>query len=60
MQPTATTRPSPAYARIQDLLAAERCVILDGGVATELQRERPLEGHSVRVKGLARSPLILH
>ena len=47
MQPTATTRPSPAYARIQDLLAAERCVILDGGVATELQRGRPLEGGGV-------------
>lgn len=43
MQPTAT-RPSPAYARIEGLLAGERCVILDGGVATELQRERPLEG----------------
>jgi S-methylmethionine-dependent homocysteine/selenocysteine methylase/SAM-dependent methyltransferase len=47
VQPTATTRPSPAYARIQDLLAAERCVILDGGVATELQRERPLESGGV-------------
>ena len=35
---------SPAYRRVEDLLAAERCVILDGGVATELQRLRPLQG----------------
>ena len=33
-----------AYRRIEDLLADERCVILDGGVATELQRLRPLRG----------------
>jgi S-methylmethionine-dependent homocysteine/selenocysteine methylase/SAM-dependent methyltransferase len=35
---------SPAYRHVEDLLAAERCVILDGGVATELQRLRPLQG----------------
>jgi S-methylmethionine-dependent homocysteine/selenocysteine methylase len=29
---------SPAYMRLQQLLAAERCVVLDGAVATELQR----------------------
>ena len=34
---------SPAYAHVDALLAAERCVILDGGVATELQR---LKGES--------------
>jgi S-methylmethionine-dependent homocysteine/selenocysteine methylase/SAM-dependent methyltransferase len=35
---------SPAYRHVEDLLASERCVILDGGVATELQRLRPLTG----------------
>lgn len=35
---------SAAYGRLEELLAAERCVILDGGVATELQRLRPLKG----------------
>jgi S-methylmethionine-dependent homocysteine/selenocysteine methylase/SAM-dependent methyltransferase len=35
---------APAYRRVEDLLADERCVILDGGVATELQRLRPLQG----------------
>jgi S-methylmethionine-dependent homocysteine/selenocysteine methylase/SAM-dependent methyltransferase len=29
---------SPAYKHLEDLLSADRCVILDGGVATELQR----------------------
>jgi S-methylmethionine-dependent homocysteine/selenocysteine methylase/SAM-dependent methyltransferase len=32
------SRRSPAYMRLQQLLAAERCVVLDGAVATELQR----------------------
>ncbi len=32
---------SPAYRHLQGLLAAERCVILDGAMATELQRRRP-------------------
>jgi S-methylmethionine-dependent homocysteine/selenocysteine methylase/SAM-dependent methyltransferase len=41
---SSATGHSPAYARIQALLAAERCVILDGAVATELQRLRPLDG----------------
>ncbi len=31
---------SPAYQRLQEQLAAELCVILDGGIATELQRRR--------------------
>ncbi len=35
---------SPAYLRLERLFAEDRCVILDGGVATELQRLRPLRG----------------
>ena len=35
-----STRRSVAYRRLEELIAAERCVVLDGGVATELQRER--------------------
>jgi S-methylmethionine-dependent homocysteine/selenocysteine methylase/SAM-dependent methyltransferase len=35
---------SPAYAYVEELLAAERCVILDGGVATEVQRLRTQRG----------------
>jgi S-methylmethionine-dependent homocysteine/selenocysteine methylase/SAM-dependent methyltransferase len=31
-------------AHVDALLAADRCVILDGGVATELERARPLRG----------------
>ena len=31
---------SPAYARVEELIAARRCVILDGGVATEIERVR--------------------
>ena len=33
-----------AYERLRALIAAESCVVLDGGVATELQRLRPLRG----------------
>ena len=33
-----------AYRQVQELLAAERCVILDGGVATEIQRLRTQRG----------------
>src|SRR6185295_8572571 len=29
---------APAYRRVEELIAAERCVILDGGIATELGR----------------------
>jgi S-methylmethionine-dependent homocysteine/selenocysteine methylase/SAM-dependent methyltransferase len=32
------------YRRLEELIAADTCVILDGGVATELQRLRPLRG----------------
>jgi S-methylmethionine-dependent homocysteine/selenocysteine methylase/SAM-dependent methyltransferase len=40
----AREHPPSAYGRIEELLTQERCVILDGGVATELQRLRPLAG----------------
>ena len=40
-QPRTDSRYSPAYRRIEEAIAAERCVILDGGIATELQRLRP-------------------
>jgi len=52
MTPSAATI-SGAYGRIQDLLAAQRCVVLDGGTATELdtivpppqgERDEPLWG----------------
>jgi S-methylmethionine-dependent homocysteine/selenocysteine methylase/SAM-dependent methyltransferase len=32
---------NPAYRRVEELIAAERCVILDGGIATELGRRLP-------------------
>jgi S-methylmethionine-dependent homocysteine/selenocysteine methylase/SAM-dependent methyltransferase len=32
---------STAYERVQDLIARDRCVVLDGGIATELQRYQP-------------------
>jgi homocysteine S-methyltransferase len=41
----AATR-SPAYRRLEELLEAERCVVLDGAVATELQRQRVLKGEN--------------
>ncbi len=34
--PAATTHRSGGYDRVRELLAAERCVVLDGGVGTEL------------------------
>ncbi|MEZ5101539.1 MAG: homocysteine S-methyltransferase family protein [Thermoleophilia bacterium] len=37
---------SPAYARIERLLAEDRCVVLDGAVATELQHAHALQGDS--------------
>ncbi len=36
--------PRPAYARVQQLLAEQRCVILDGATATELGRLGPAPG----------------
>ena len=33
------------YAHVADLLARKRCVVLDGGVATELQRLGPASGY---------------
>ena len=41
-----------AFRHVEELLAAERCVILDGGIATELQRLRPARGTS---RGATRS-----
>src|SRR5215207_2925850 len=35
------TEARAAYGRVEELLAAERCVILDGGIATELGRRIP-------------------
>jgi S-methylmethionine-dependent homocysteine/selenocysteine methylase/SAM-dependent methyltransferase len=40
-------RRSPAYERVEGLLAAERCVILDGGIATELE-ELEIPGYELR------------
>jgi S-methylmethionine-dependent homocysteine/selenocysteine methylase/SAM-dependent methyltransferase len=37
-------RRSDAYLHLEELTANEQCVILDGGIATELQRLRPVEG----------------
>lgn len=37
---------SAAYRHIEELIAADTCVILDGGVATELQRLAPLHGEA--------------
>jgi S-methylmethionine-dependent homocysteine/selenocysteine methylase/SAM-dependent methyltransferase len=33
--------PTSAYSRVEELLAAERCVMLDGGMGTELARHMP-------------------
>ena len=35
---TAGSRISPAYARVEELIRADRCVVLDGGIGTELPR----------------------
>jgi len=40
-----------AYQRIQNLIAEDQCVILDGGVATELERVG-LKEHHLNDKGL--------
>jgi S-methylmethionine-dependent homocysteine/selenocysteine methylase/SAM-dependent methyltransferase len=42
---------STAYERVQQMIADEQCVILDGGVATELERIDPA-GYRNRDKGL--------
>jgi S-methylmethionine-dependent homocysteine/selenocysteine methylase/SAM-dependent methyltransferase len=43
----------PAYRRVDDLLASEKCVILDGGIATELGRRLPgaRQGHDEALWG---------
>jgi S-methylmethionine-dependent homocysteine/selenocysteine methylase/SAM-dependent methyltransferase len=38
---------SPAYRRVEKLIAAEQCVILDGGIATELE-ELEIPGYELR------------
>lgn len=38
--PRGSSRPA-AYQHLHDLLAADRCIVLDGGIATELQRLSP-------------------
>lgn len=43
---TTVTAVSAAYRRLEELVAADTCVILDGGVATELQRLRALRGEA--------------
>jgi S-methylmethionine-dependent homocysteine/selenocysteine methylase/SAM-dependent methyltransferase len=43
---SSTAARSSAYRHVEKLVAAERCVILDGGIATELQRLRTLKGES--------------
>ena len=39
-QSSRTTSSSSAYRKLEEMLAAERCVVLDGGVATELERRQ--------------------
>jgi S-methylmethionine-dependent homocysteine/selenocysteine methylase/SAM-dependent methyltransferase len=48
--PEQTLEPSrsAAYRHVEQLIAAERCVVLDGGVATELQRLGPVPGEGGR------------
>jgi S-methylmethionine-dependent homocysteine/selenocysteine methylase len=41
---TAGRELAPAYRRVEELLEAERCVILDGGIATELGHRLPDAG----------------
>ena len=43
----APSRHSPAYSRIEQLLARDQCVILDGGMATELE-ELEIPGYELR------------
>jgi S-methylmethionine-dependent homocysteine/selenocysteine methylase/SAM-dependent methyltransferase len=47
----APPRVSGAYGRVQQMIAEDRCVILDGGVATELERVGP-PGYRNRDQGL--------
>jgi homocysteine S-methyltransferase len=43
----ARQRRSPAYARVEQLLSAQECVILDGGIATELE-DLEIPGYELR------------
>jgi len=49
---------SPAYERLREMIADDRCVVLDGGVATELQRHRSSsdEGDLWGTWALSRAP----
>ncbi len=38
VQRARATSSSSAYRKLEEMLSAERCVVLDGGVATELER----------------------
>ena len=40
MSVSSTNARAGAYTRIEGLIASDECVVLDGGVATELQRVR--------------------
>ncbi|MQA74436.1 MAG: methyltransferase [Solirubrobacterales bacterium] len=40
-------RHSPAYSRVEQLLGRDQCVLLDGGMATELE-EREIPGYELR------------
>ncbi|MBA3380509.1 MAG: homocysteine S-methyltransferase family protein, partial [Actinobacteria bacterium] len=40
VQRSRTASSSSAYRKLEEMLAAERCVVLDGGVATELERRQ--------------------
>jgi S-methylmethionine-dependent homocysteine/selenocysteine methylase/SAM-dependent methyltransferase len=56
---------SPAYRRVEELIAAERCVVLDGGIATELQRDHPPRDPGAAEElwgtwGLYREPQAVH
>jgi S-methylmethionine-dependent homocysteine/selenocysteine methylase/SAM-dependent methyltransferase len=43
----AEERRSPAYRRVEDLIAGRECVVLDGGIATELE-ELEIPGYELR------------
>ena len=44
----AIAEPTSAYSHVAELLAAERCVMLDGGMGTELGRHMPATERSAR------------
>ena len=46
-----TASPATAYARIAEMIAADRCVVLDGGTATELHGAGDRPGDDERLWG---------